>query len=423
MIEKIKAYIKNISKKNNEPKTLLDERLRALEEFLKRKNEINFNFENFFESLFIPKKITWDEIPEEIKNTYKELGISNSEQAYLSGISLEYNENIFNKVKEIFKKKGLIFTSYVEGYKKYENIFNKYRNKLIKPNALSYLNNALFNVGNFIYVPKNKKINIPLQVFFLLTNPFSHFPRNLIILDEGAELTYIEGCIAPTFMKENLHSAYTEIYVHKNAKFKWINVQNWHKNMYVLDNAALDVENGNVKIITINVGSKIVKKIPNIYLNNSNLHINEIGLSDKNELRTGARIYVKNSSNIHIESKSLIKHGKSIFELKLDVNKNSKGKAFIECDSYMLSSDGYSLSDPQLKNNSNEFFISHESLTGDFDTEKLEYLKSRGIDETHAKFLLTIGEFDDILKELPLDYINETMKLIQLYLGDNGGTG
>lgn len=392
---------------------MLKIRLKAAEKFLELKGDMDINID---EILIYQKggekTTTWDEVPEYIKKIFDKLGIPKAEREILVGVSLQYNsEVIYERLKRIYSKKGIIFETMEDAVKKHSSIIKKYFENL-NYDKIGYLNTAVWSGGNFIYVPKNVKIKRPIQIFFTVHKEgLGNFPRTLIIVEEEASLKYIEGCTAPTYSKASLHSAMFEAFIKGN--FEWINVQNWSKNMITLDRAYVHVDKGTLNIVSGNLGSKKIEKTPNIYLNNSNMNALSVGHIRNQHFVTGYNINVKGNSKFNIKSKVIIDGGISEFRLNSKINDaNAKGNGYVDCEAILIK--GKNLSYPLIKNKSKNFDMSHEAKINSFSNKALYYLSTRGLNEEEAITLLTTKFFSGFTKKVPISFAVDFNKLLEL---------
>ena len=419
--------VKEISNIKDEPKWMLDFRLNALKSFFELDNpnfgpEIKLDFEN----INYYKKISnmtndWDKVNVDIKNTFEELGVIEAEEKYLCGVSNQYeSEVIYHKNK--FENENIIFTSTDDALKKYPELFKKYFNNLVKydENKYTALNGALWSGGTFIYIPPYTKVDRPLQSYFRInTATLGQFERTIIIVDEGAELSYIEGCTAPTYSENSLHAGVVEIYVGKNAKCKYSTIQNWSTDVYNLVTKRATVEeNGLMEWVDGNLGSKVTMKYPSCILKGDNSVGNSISIAyakNGQYLDAGAKmIHIGKNTRSNIVSKSIAESGGiSNYRGTTKITSNATNSyATIKCDTILL--DNISFSDTIPKNivNNDTSVLEHEATVSKISEEKLLYLKSKGLTEDSSKELLIMGFIDDFKKELPMEYAVELNRLM-----------
>jgi len=432
--------IRLISKIKNEPEWMLEFRLKSYRIFKNKKipdwgpdlTKINFDNIVYYYSILENSKNKWKDIPKDVKKIYEDLGIPQAEKEFLGGVSAQFESEVV--YKNLFKKysqKGIIFSNTDEALKKYPKIFKKYFGKLVPPtdNKFSALNSAVWSGGSFIYVPKNVKIDLPLQAFFLIDQKNTgQFERTLIIAEEGSFIHYIEGCTAPRFSTNNLHSAVVEVFVGKKARVRYTTVQNWSKNVLNLTTKRSIIEEGGImEWIDANIGSGITMKYPSCILKgeNSKAEVLSIAVAGKKQnLDTGAKmIHLAGNTSSRIISKSISKSGgNSIFRGLIKVNKNLKNvKSFINCDALILDKYSQTQTYPQIDIESKNAHIEHEARVEKMDQDKLNYLITRGIPESQAISLIANGFIDPVVKEIPLEYAVEMNRLLEKELNSTIG--
>ena len=419
--------VRKISNIKNEPKWMLDFRLNALKSFFELddpnfgpKLDINFNNINYY------KKVSevsdnWDKVDKSIKNTFDELGVIDAEEKYLCGVSNQFeSEVVYHKNK--FDNEDIIFMSTDEALKKHPELFKKYFNNLVKydENKYTALNGALWSGGTFIYIPPCTKLDRPLQSYFRINSAtLGQFERTIIVVDEGAELSYIEGCTAPTYSENSLHAGVVEIYVGRNAKCKYSTIQNWSTDVYnLVTKRAIVEENGLMEWVDGNIGSKVTMKYPSCILKGDNSVGNSISIAyakGGQYLDAGAKmIHLGKNTKSNIVSKSIAESGGvSNYRGTTKISNNATNSyATIKCDTIML--DDISKSDTIPKNIVlNDYSIlEHEATVSKISEEKLFYLKSKGLIEERAKELLIMGFIDDFKRELPMEYAVELNRLL-----------
>ena len=422
--------VKTISKLKDEPEWMLEFRLNSLRNFYLQKNpDFGPELELEFENINYYKKSgnntsNWKNVSCNIKNTFKELGVIEAEEKYLDGVSNQLeSEVIYHKNKSVIEEKGVIFLSTDDALKKHPEIFKKYFNNLVPfdENKFTALNGALWSGGTFIYIPPYTKLDRPLQSYFRIeTASLGQFERTIIIVDEGAELSYIEGCTAVSFSENALHAGVVEIYVGKNAKCKYSTIQNWSKDVYnLVTKRAIVEENGLMEWVDGNIGSKVTMKYPSCILKGDNSKGNSISIAyakDGQFLDAGAKmIHIGKNTKSNIVSKSIAELGgvanyrgtTKICESAI----NSEAK--IKCDTILL--DDVSISDTYPKNIvlNESSILEHEATVSKVSAEKLQFLMSKGLSETAAKELLILGFCKDFKKELPMEYAVELNRLIK----------
>ena len=422
-----KDYITKISKLKNEPDWMLDFRLKSFEKFLELDNpdfgpkiDIDFDKINYY------KKTTnltnnWDEVDPNVKKTFNDLGVINAENKYLCGVSNQLESEVFyHNLKD---NNGVIFLSTDEALQKYPEMFREYFNSLVKydENKYTALNGCMWSGGSFIYIPKGVKLDRPLQSYFRINSvTLGQFERTIIIVDEGAELSYIEGCTAISTSENSLHAGVVEIFIKKNAKCKYSTIQNWSLDVYnLVTKRAIVEENGLMEWVDGNIGSGITMKYPSCILKGDCARGNSISIAyakNKQYLDAGAKmIHLGKNTKSNILSKSIAENGGvANYRGTVKIGSNAEGaEAIIKCDTILI--DDLSKSDTIPKNivlNSNST-LEHEATVSKVSAEKLFYLMSKGLNEEQAKELIILGFISDFKKELPLEYAVELNRLLK----------
>ena len=425
--------VRAISKYKNEPEWMLEFRLKALKAFWAMPlpkygpdlSNMDFNSFTYFNRVANGETQNWDEVPETIKNTFKKLGIPEAEQKYLSGVTTQYESEVVyhNMLKEI-EEKGVIFLSTDMGLKLYPELFKKYFGTVvpIADNKFSALNGACWSGGSFIYVPKGVHLDKPLQSYFRINNEKTgQFERTLIIVDEGADIHYVEGCTAPAYSKESLHSGVVEIVVLKGAKCRYSTIQNWSTNIInLVTQRAVCYENASMEWIDGNIGSQMNMKYPACILKGrgaKGLCIS-IAVSGKNQYQdAGSRmIHEAPDTTSTIISKSIVKNG-GIANYRgtvRHVEGATNCRSHVECDTLILDEKSKSDTIPTNEVRNNTSFIEHEATVSKISEEQLFYLMSRGISEKEATQMIIMGFIEPFAKELPMEYAVELNQLIKM---------
>lgn len=419
--------VKKISNIKNEPIWMTDFRIQSLKSFFELDNpsfgpiiDIDFSKINYYKGQDSVKD-NWDEVDNNIKNTFQTLGVIEAEEKYLCGVSNQYeSEVVYHKNK--FDNKDIIFMSTDEALKKHPDLFKKYFNNLVKYNENKYtaLNGALWSGGTFIYIPPYTKLDRPLQSYFRINSvSLGQFERTIIIVDEGAELSYIEGCTAPTYSENSLHAGVVEIYVGKNAKCKYSTIQNWSTDVYnLVTKRAIVEENGLMEWVDGNLGSKVTMKYPSCILKGNNSRGNSISIAYAKRgqyLDAGAKmIHIGKDTKSNIISKSIASDGGvSNYRGTTKITNNAtNSSASIKCDTILLDDSSKSDTIPKniVLNNCSD--LEHEATVSKISEEKLLYLKEKGIDEEQAKLMIIMGFINDFKNELPMEYAVELNRLI-----------
>ena len=425
--------IRNISKFKNEPEWMLEYRLKAYHAFLKMDmpnfgpdlNNIDFNSFTYFIRPTKKEESNWDDVPDTIKNTFKKLGIPEAEQKYLAGVSTQYESEVVyhNMLKEV-QDKGVIFLSTDMALKLYPDLLKQYFGKIVPyiDNKFAALNSAVWSGGSFIYVPKGVKLEKPLQSYFRINNEKSgQFERTLIIVDEGADVHYVEGCTAPIYSKESLHAAVVEIFVLKGAKARYSTVQNWSTNIInLVTKRAIVYEDGQMDWIDGNIGSQVNMKYPACILKGKRAKGTciSIAVANKNQYQdAGARmIHLADETTSTIISKSIVRNGGvSNYRGTVRMMPNaSNARSHVECDTLILDDISKSDTIPNNDVRNNFSYIEHEATVSKINEDQLFYLMSRGLTKKEATQMIIMGFIEPFSKELPMEYAVELNALLKL---------
>ena len=422
--------VEKISKIKNEPDWMREFRVRAFECFDKMDNpdwgpEINVNFDEITYYKERANELTndWDKISCAIRNEFRDLGVIDAENKYLDGIGAQYDSEVIyhNMISEL-EKKNVIFMDTDSALKKYPELFHEYFNNLVKYNENKYtaLNGAVWSGGTFIYIPKNTKLDRPLQSYFRINSKnMGQFERTLIIVDDDSELHYIEGCTAPTYTEDALHAAVVEIYVGKNSKCRYTTIQNWSTDVYnLVTKRAIVAENGLMEWIDGNVGAKVNMKYPCCILNEPYARGSciTVAAASQNQIQdTGAKmIHLAPYTKSNIVSKSIASNGgNATYRGTVKISKQAEHSVSnVKCDTIIL--DDLSKSDTIPENivNNNLSYLEHEATVSKIEDDKLFYLMSRGISEDAAKELIILGFVNAFREELPMEYAVELNRLL-----------
>lgn len=437
--EETVAYI---SKVKNEAEWVKEFRLKALEIFNKKpmpthwasKDLENIVFENirYYLSKGQKPSRTWDEVPDDVKETFERLGIPEQERKFLAGVEAQFDsEAAYSRMKEDLEKEGVIFVGSTEGLEKYPEIFRPYFGKVIPSadNKFSALNSAVFSGGSFIYVPKGVKLKQPLQAYFRINaENFGQFERTLIIADEGAEITYMEGCTAPKFETATLHSAVVELVALKNAKIQYITVQNWSNNVFnLVTKRAHAEENAEVKWIDCNIGSRLTMKYPGVVLKGPKARGEVLSIALANDGQhqdTGAKmIHLADDTSSNIISKSIsIGKGRSTYRGQVHMPKHLKNcKNNTECDALLINTNSRTDTYPAITTRGDGNTVQHEASVSKVSAEQIFYMMQRGLSEGEAMSLAVNGFVNDLLKAFPMEYSVELKRLIDMEMEGSVG--
>ncbi|MCP1145718.1 Fe-S cluster assembly protein SufB [Lysinibacillus endophyticus] len=424
--------VREISKMKNEPEWMLDYRLKALEIFYTKPmpqwggdlSALNFDEITYYVKPSEATQKSWDEVPDEIKATFDKLGIPEAEQKYLAGVSAQYeSEVVYHNMKKDLEELGIVFKDTDSALRENEDIFKQYWGTVIpsSDNKFAALNSAVWSGGSFIYVPPGVKVETPLQAYFRINSEnMGQFERTLIIVDEGAHVHYVEGCTAPVYTTNSLHSAVVEIIVKKNAYCRYTTIQNWANNVYNLVTKRTVVEeNGTMEWIDGNIGSKLTMKYPACILKGEGARgmTLSIAIAGKGQHQdAGAKmIHLAPNTSSTIVSKSISKQGgKVTYRGIVRFGKKATGaRSNIECDTLILDNQSTSDTIPYNEILNDNVSLEHEAKVSKVSEEQLFYLMSRGISEQEATEMIVMGFIEPFTKELPMEYAVEMNRLIK----------
>lgn len=422
--------IKKISKSKGEDEWMLEFRLNSYRKFLELENpnfgpkiELDFSKLNYYKK---EGNLTsdWNNVRCDIRNKFKTLGVIDAEKEHLSGVSNQFeSEVIYHHGRDEIQEKGVIFLSTDEALKQYPDLFKEYFNNLVKydENKYTALNGALWSGGSFIYIPPYTKLDRPLQSYFRIeSSSLGQFERTIIIVDEGAELSYIEGCTAKSYSVSSLHAGVVEIYVKRGAKCKYSTIQNWSKDVYnLVTKRAIVEENGVMDWVDGNVGSGVTMKYPSCILLGDNAVGNSISIAyakENQHLDAGAKmIHIGANTRSNIVSKSIADDGGvANYRGKVKIAESAKNSyASIKCDTILLSDNAISDTYPINEVNNDSSKLEHEATVSKISEEKMFYLRSKGLTENQAKEMLIMGFISDFKRELPMEYAVELNRLMK----------
>jgi Fe-S cluster assembly protein SufB len=430
-----RQLIEDMSARKGEPEWMLEFRLRALDIFLKKPmpkwgaDLSGIDFENIHYYVRPSENSTrsWDDVPEYIKDTFDKLGIPEAERKFLGGVSAQYeSEVVYHQIREDLEKQGVLFLDMDGGLREYPDIVKEYFATVIPAadNKFAALNSAVWSGGSFIYVPKGVKVEIPLQAYFRInTENMGQFERTLIIADEGSSVHYIEGCTAPTYSSDSLHSAVVELVARPGAHIRYTTIQNWSNNVYnLVTKRAIAYENATIEWVDGNLGSKVTMKYPAVYLvgRGARADIISVAMAGRgmHQDAGGKVVHAASDTTSTIISKSISKDGgRTSYRGLLKVNKGAENvKSFVRCDALMLDEESRSDTYPSIEIDEDNVSIEHEASVSKISEEQLFYLMARGLDETEAKTMIVNGFFDVFTKELPMEYSVELNRLLQLQM-------
>jgi len=430
------AVVRDISAKKSEPEWMLERRLKALSIFDKKPmpnwgsdlSGIDFDNIKYFVRSTEKQAATWDDLPADIKNTYDKLGIPEAEkQRLVSGVAAQYeSEVVYHKINEELEKQGVIFLDTDSGLREYPELFEEYFGSVIPSgdNKFSALNTAVWSGGSFIYVPKGVHVEIPLQAYFRInTENMGQFERTLIIVDEDAYVHYVEGCTAPIYSSDSLHSAVVEIIVKKGGRCRYTTIQNWSNNVYnLVTKRAAAYQDAVMEWVDGNLGSKLTTKFPSVYLMEPGAHGEILSLAFAGEGQHqdagGKIIHAASNTTSTIISKSLSRNGgRTSYRGLLKVYEGCENvKSNVRCDAILLDETSRSDTYPTMEIDSPDVHIQHEAYVSKLSEDQLFYLTSRGLSEENAAKMIVNGFVEPIVKELPMEYAVELNRLIELQM-------
>lgn len=375
---------------------------------------------------------SWDEVPDDVKETFERLGIPEKERKYLAGVEAQFDsEAAYSNVKEELTKEGVIFVNSTEGLREHPEIFRPWFGKVIPTgdNKFSALNSAVFSGGSFIYVPPGVKVKHPLQAYFRINaENFGQFERTLILVDEGAEVTYMEGCTAPKFETATLHSAVVELVAMKDAKIQYITVQNWSNNVFnLVTKRGLAHENAEIRWIDCNIGSRLTMKYPGVIMKGRKARgeVISIALANNGQHQdTGAKmIHAADETTSNIVAKSIsVGTGRSTYRGQVHIPKHLKGcRNNTECDALLINASSRTDTYPAITVRGNQHATQHEASVSQVSEEQIFYMKQRGLNEGEAMSLSVNGFVNDLVREFPMEYSVELKRLIDMEMEGSVG--
>ena len=427
--------VRQISAKKEEPKWMLDFRLKALQHFEARPmpewggdlKSLNLDEIYFYNKPAEAESRDWDDVPDNIKETFDRLGIPEAEQKFLAGVGAQYeSEMVYHSIQEHLEEQGVIFKSIENGLRDHPELFAEYFSKVvpIEDNKFAALNSSVWSGGSFVYIPPGVTVEMPLQAYFRINEPDAgQFERTLIIANEGSQAHYVEGCTAPVYTTDSFHSGVIEIIVKKNARFRYTTIQNWSNNMYnLVTQRALVDEGATMEWVDANLGSKLTMKYPSCYLNGEGAHGEILSLafaSQGQHQDTGGKIiHVAPNTSSKVTSKSISKgSGRASYRGLLKVHSQAEGsKSNVVCDALLLDDKSRSDTYPYIEIDAQDVTIGHEASVSKVGEEQLFYLMSRGLSEEEAASMVVSGFIEPLVKELPMEYAIEMNRLIQLQM-------
>ncbi|HKH14613.1 MAG TPA: Fe-S cluster assembly protein SufB [Solirubrobacterales bacterium] len=427
--------VRDISEYKSEPEWMREFRLKALDHFMQRPTpkwggnlgQIDFDNIHYFVRASEKNSRDWDEVPEDIKKTFDRLGIPEAERKFLSGVGAQYeSEVVYHQVNEALEKEGVIFTDMDTALREHEDLVREYWATVIPPNdnKLAALNSAVWSGGSFVYVPAGAKVEMPLQAYFRInTENMGQFERTLIIAEEGSDVHYVEGCTAPVYSSDSLHSAVVEIIAKPGAHVRYTTVQNWSQNVYnLVTKRAVAQEGATMEWVDCNLGSKLTMKYPSIYLLGEGAHGEILSIAfagaGQHQDAGGKVIHGAPKTTSSIFAKSISKDGgRGTYRGLLEVAKGaSEARSKVVCDALLLDEESRSDTYPTIRIDENDANVGHEASVSKIGEEQLFYLQSHGLDEEEASKMIVNGFIEPITKELPMEYAVEMNRLIELQM-------
>ncbi len=434
------ATIRHISAMKHEPSWMLDIRLEAYHEFVRRPmpnfgpdlSSLDFSTIDYYHPVGEQVTDNWDQIPDEIKQTYQEIGLPEAEQRYLAGSQAQTDSTaIYNRLKEEWQSQGVIFTDTDTALRQHPDLFREYFGTVVssRDNKFAALNTAVWSGGSFIYVPPGVHLTIPLQAYFLIdVSNVGQFERSLIIADQGSTVQYVEGCSAPVFSRNTLHAAVVEVIVKPHARARYTTIQNWSTNVINLTTQRMLVkEEGIGEWIDGNIGSQLTMKYPCLVLAERGARGNILSLatakSGQKQDNGGKAIHLAPDTSSTVVAKSICSgDGSSTYrgEIVID-DQAANARSATKCDTLLLSGDSLSNTYPTSVIKRSDANLSHEATTGRINEWQLFYLMSRGLDEDEATGLIIQGFIEPIISNLPMEYAVELNRLIELSMEGSVG--
>ena len=428
--------VRDISAKKNEPEWMLDLRLKGLRLFDRKPmptwgsdlNGIDFDNIKYFVRSTEKQAASWDELPEDIKNTYDRLGIPEAEkQRLIAGVAAQYeSEVVYHAIREDLEQQGVLFLDTDSGLREHENIFREYFGSVIPvgDNKFAALNTAVWSGGSFIYVPKGVHVEIPLQAYFRInTENMGQFERTLIIVDEDAYVHYVEGCTAPIYSSDSLHSAVVEIIVKKGGRCRYTTIQNWSNNVYnLVTKRAVAHEGATMEWVDGNLGSKVTMKYPAVWMTGEHAKGETLSIAFAGEGQhqdAGAKmVHAAPNTSSNIISKSVARGGgRTSYRGLVQVLEGAHGsRATVKCDALLVDDISRSDTYPYVDVREDDVSMGHEATVSKISADQLFYLMSRGLTEDEAMAMIVRGFIEPIARELPMEYALELNRLIELQM-------
>ena len=432
--------VREISRIKQEPEWMLEYRLKALEVYNSKPvpawgadlSNIDYDDIHYYIRPADREERTWDDVPENIKKTFDRLGVPEAERKFLAGLGAQYeSEMVYHSIREDLERQGVIFMSIDDGLKKHPDLFREYFGTVVPvhDNKYASLNGAVWSGGSFVYVPPGVKVEMPLQAYFRINaEAMGQFERTLIIVDEGAFMHYVEGCTAPTYSRDSLHTGVIEIIVKRGGRCRYTTIQNWSNNVYnLVTQRAMVYGDATMEWVDANLGSKVTMKYPSTYLLEPGAHgeVLSIAFASHNQHQDagGKVVHAAPNTSSQIISKSICKDGgRSSYRGLLKIHEGAENsRSNVVCDALLL--DGQSQSDtyPYIEIEEQNVHVGHEASVTKVSEDQLFYLMSRGLSEDEANAMVVAGFIEPFVKELPMEYAVEMNRLIRLQMEGSVG--
>ncbi len=434
------AVVNAISDHKNEPDWMREFRLRSLQAFLSKEmpnwgadlSDIDFDEFYYYAKPSDRQTRTWDDVPDEIKRTFDRIGIPEAERKFLAGVGAQYDsEMVYHNIQESVAKQGVLFSDPETAVREHPELVKQYFGTVIPPddNKFAALNSAVWSGGSFVYVPKGVSVEVPLQAYFRINSEnFGQFERTLIIADEDSFVHYIEGCTAPIYSTDSLHSAVVEIIALPGSRVRYTTIQNWSSDIYnLVTKRAVAHRNATVEWVDGNIGSKRTMKYPSIWLMGEGAHGEVLSIafagSGQEQDTGGKAVHAASDTSSVITSKSISKGGGiASYRGQIKVEPDLENvKSHVVCDALLIDEESTSNTYPYMDIQSDDVSMEHEARVSKISEEQLFYLMSRGMDEDEAALMIVNGFLDPLVKQLPMEYAVELNRLIELEMEGSVG--
>jgi Fe-S cluster assembly protein SufB len=432
--------VAEISEMKGEPEWMLEYRMKALDVYNSKPvpewgadlSDIDYEDIHYYIRPTDHEERTWDDVPENIKKTFDRLGVPEAERKFLAGLGAQYeSEMVYHSIREDLEKKGVIFLSIDDGLKKHPELFREYFGTVVPvaDNKYAALNGAVWSGGSFVYVPPGVHVDMPLQAYFRINaEAMGQFERTMIIVDEGAFVHYVEGCTAPTYSRDSLHTGVIEIIVKRGGRCRYTTIQNWSSNVYnLVTQRAMVYGDGTMEWVDANLGSKITMKYPSTYLMEPGAHGEVLSIAfagdGQHQDAGGKVVHLAKNTTSQIISKSICKDGgRSSYRGLLKIHEGAeKCRSNVVCDALLLDETSQSDTYPYIEIEEQDVHVGHEASVTKVGEDQLFYLMSRGLTEEEANAMVVAGFIEPFVKELPMEYAVEMNRLIRLQMEGSVG--